>query len=115
MQTCNDKLSLISLLKKLNFNSITYGTGGGGFLSWTIRLLTITLQRLYLAPPNLVTSCFYLSDTFWNSFSKIDSPRGVAAVVFEMRRLEKFNIQFFLFPFKTMERQRGGGIGESTK
>ena len=31
----------------------------------------------------------------------------VAAVVFEMRRLEKLNIRIFLFHFKTMEMQRG--------
>ena len=31
----------------------------------------------------------------------------MAAVVFEMRRLEKLNIQIFLFCFKTMEMQRG--------
>ena len=49
---------------------------------------------------------FYLLDTFWQNFSKIDSPRGVAAVVFERRCLEKLNIiyiQFFLFCFETME------------
>ena len=44
----------------------------GGLLARTIRLLTITLQRLYLAPSNLVTFCFYLLDTFWQNFSKID-------------------------------------------
>ena len=45
------------------FNRITYGGGGrggggGGFLAQTIRLLTITLKRLYQAPPNLVTFVF---------------------------------------------------------
>ena len=42
----------------------------------------------------------------WQNFSKIDSPRGVAAVVFERRCLETLNIiyiQFFLFCFETME------------
>ena len=74
-------------------NPITLrGGGGGGGLAWTIRLLTITLKRLYLAPPNLVNFSFYLLDTFWQNFSKIDSPGGVAAVVFEMRHLEKLNI-----------------------
>ena len=51
-------------------NPITYG-GGKGFLAQTIRLLTITLKRLYLAPPNLVTLSFDLLDTF-----RYDSPGG---------------------------------------
>ena len=57
------------------FNPITYGEGGGGgggFLARTIRLLTITLKRLYQAPPNLVTFCFHLLNRFWQNFSKID-------------------------------------------
>ena len=58
-------------------NPITYGGGGGGFLARTIRLLTITLNPLYLAPPNLVTFSFYLLDTFWQNFGKIDSPGGL--------------------------------------
>ena len=59
-------------------------------LARTIRLLTITLKRLYLAPLNFVTFCVYVLDTFWHNFSKIDPPQGggVAAVVLEMRRLE---------------------------
>ena len=73
----------------------------------TITLLTITPKQLYLSPPNLVTFCFYLLDTFWQNFSKIDSPGGVAAVVFEMRRLEKLNIRILLLRFKTMEMQKG--------
>ena len=52
------------------------GGGGGGAFGQTIRLLAITLKRLYLAPPSLVTFSFYLLDTFWQNFSKIDSPRG---------------------------------------
>ena len=82
-----------------------------GFLAKTITLLTITLKWLYLTPQNLVTFCFYLLDTFWQNFSKIDSPRGVAAVVFERRCLEKLNIiyiQFFLFCFETMEMHTWG-------
>ena len=55
-------------------NPITYG---GGFLARTIRLSTTTLKRLYLAPPNLVTFCFYLLDTLWQNFSKIDLPGGL--------------------------------------
>ena len=58
------------------FNPITYG-GGGAFLARTIRLSTTTLKRLYLAPPNLVTFCFYLLDTLWQNFSKIDLPGGL--------------------------------------
>ena len=58
------------------FNPITCGGGGGGFLARTIRLLTITLRRLYLAPENLATFSFYLLDTFWQNFIKIDSPGG---------------------------------------
>ena len=86
-------------------NPITYGWGG--LFARTIRLSTTTLKRLYLAPPNLVTFCFYLLDTFWQNFSKIDSPGGVAAVVFEMRRQEKLNLRNFCFCLKTMEMQRG--------
>ena len=56
-----------------------------------------------------MTFRFYLLDTFWQDFSKIDSlvGGGVAAVVFKMRRLEKLNIQIFSFCFKTMEMHRG--------
>ena len=64
-----------SLKKIVNLNPITYV--GGGFLAWTIRLSTTILKRLYLVPPNLVTFCFYLLDTFWQNFSKIDSPGGL--------------------------------------
>ena len=75
-----------------------------GFLAKTIPLLTITLKWLYLTPSNLVAFCFYLLDTFWQNFSKIDSPRegggggGVAAVVFERGCLEKLSIckKFFV-------------------
>ena len=42
-----------------------------------IRLLTMTLIRLYLAPSNLVTFYLLLLDTFWQqNFSKINSPGG---------------------------------------
>ena len=53
-----------------HLNPITYG--GGGFLARTVRLSSTTLKRLYLAPPNLVTFCFYLLETFWQNFSNID-------------------------------------------
>ena len=76
----------------------------------TIRLSTTTPKRHYLAVPNLVTFCFYLLDTFWQNFSEIDhgggGGGGVAAVGFEMRRLEKLSIRSFFFPFKTMEMQK---------
>ena len=45
-------------------------------LAKTSTLLTITLKWLYLTPQNLVTFCFYLLDTSWQNFSKIDSPGG---------------------------------------
>ena len=60
-------------------NPVTYGGGlfgpdRGDLLACSIGLLTITLKRLYLAPPNLESFSFYPSDTFWQNFSKIDSP-----------------------------------------
>ena len=79
---------------------------GGGGLAQTIRLLSTTLKRLYLVPPNLVTFYFYLLDTFCRILAKLIH-QGVAAVVSEMRRLEKFSIRSFLLHFKTMEMQRG--------
>ena len=72
----NDIFSPAGVASQSYFNPITYG-GGGGFLARTIRLSTTTLKRLYPAPPNLVTFCFYLLDTFWQNFSKIDSPGGL--------------------------------------
>ena len=62
----------------VSVNPITYeGEGGAGFLVRTIRLLTITLKRFYLAPLNFVTFSFYLLDTFWQNFNKIDCPGGL--------------------------------------
>ena len=65
----------------------------GGFLAQTIRLLTITL----LAPPNLVTFSFHLLDTFWQNFSKIDSPGGRCSCFWNetSRKIEHMN--FFVF------------------
>ena len=40
-------------------------------------------------------------------FKRNRFPRGVAAVVFEMKRLEKLNIRSFLFRLKTMQMQKG--------
>ena len=53
-------------------------------MAHSIRLFTITLKRLNLEPPNLVTYSFYLSITFWQNFDEINS-QGVAAAVFDMR------------------------------
>ena len=39
---------------------------------------------------------FYLLDTFWQNLAK-SIHQGVAAFVFEMRRLEKLNIRIFCF------------------
>ena len=65
---------LICVINFLQFvlciNPTTFG--GGGFLARTIRLSTTTLKWLYLAAPTLVTFCFYLLDTFWQNFSKIN-------------------------------------------
>ena len=80
-----------SILYLNSFNPITYG-GRGGLLAWTIRLLTITLKQLNLAPPNLVTFTFNLLVTFLQNFKKFDLPWRVAASVFEMRCFEKLNI-----------------------
>ena len=62
----------------------------------TIRLLTITLKRLYLAPANLVT--YILAEFQQNRFT-----RGAATAVFEMRHLS----YEFLFCLKTTGMQRG--------
>ena len=72
---------------KTDFNPITYRRFWPGPL---IGLLTITLKRLYLDPQNLVTLCFYLLDTFWQSFSKIDSPEELLQLF--LKCLEKLNI-----------------------
>ena len=71
----------------------------------TIRLLTITLKPLYLAPPNLVPFCLIYQTHFGRILAKLIQ-QGVAAVVIELRRLEKSNLRNFLFCFKTMEMQR---------
>ena len=77
----NSRLSFNSKSKHeiVRFNPITYGwgVGGGGLLARTIRLLTITLKQLNLAPPNLVTFTFYLLVTFWQNFNKINLPGGL--------------------------------------
>ena len=59
----------------------------------TVRLLTITLKRLNLAPPNLVTFSFYLLDTFWQNFSQINSPGGCCSRFWNetSRKIEHMN------------------------
>ena len=86
-------------------NPITY-RGVGGFLAQTIRLLTITLKQLYLSPLNLVTFSFDLLDTFWQNFSKIESPGSCCSCFWNQisRKIEHMN---FLICLKTMEMQRG--------
>ena len=103
--------SVYFYMQTTKYEILTLQPIGGGFLARSIMLLTITLNRLYLAPPNLVTFCSYLLDTFWQNFSKIDSPGGAAAVVFEMRRLKKLNIIMnFLFRFNLKPWKCRGGI-----
>ena len=53
--------NVILFIIPYSINPITYVWGG---LAWTIRLLTVTLKRLNLAPPNLVTFNFYRLVTF---------------------------------------------------
>ena len=75
----------------------------------SIRLLTITLKRLYLAPPNLVTFSFYLLDTFWQNFSKIDSPGGCCSCFLKSDVSKNWTYEFFCFAWKTWQ-CRGGII-----
>ena len=74
----------------LHLNNITYG-GGGGLFGPDHQIINRNFET-DLAPPNLVTFCFYLLDTFWQNFSKNRFARGFAAVVFVMRHLEKLNL-----------------------
>ena len=64
---------------------------------------TITLKRLYLAPPNLAIFC-----EFGRILAK-SIHQGVAAVVFEMRRLKKLNKRIFCFTSKPWKCRGGGG------
>ena len=82
-------------------NRITYG---GGFLAHTIRLLTITLKRLYLALSNLVRFCFYLLD-FGRILAKSIHQEGCRSC-FLNETSRKIEHTIFLFRFKTMEMQR---------
>ena len=87
-------------------NPITYG-GGGGFLARTIRLSTTTLKRLYLAPPNLVTFCFYLLDTLWQNFSKIDLPGGLLQLFLKWDVSKNWTYEIFVFAWKQWKYRRG--------
>ena len=72
--------------KKMMFKPVTYGrgkAGGEGFLAQTIRLLTVTLRRLNLAHPNVVTCTFYLLGIFWQNLRKIDSPGGLLQLFYK--------------------------------
>ena len=89
------------------FNPITYGGGGGGFLARTIRLSTTTLKRLYLAPPNLVTFCFYLLDTLWQNFSKIDLPGGLLQLFLKWDVSKNWTYEIFVFAWKQWKYRRG--------
>ena len=75
-----------------------FGPDFSSLVARTIRLLTITLKRLHLALPNLVTFCFFfLLDTFWQKFNKIDSPWGLLQIFFnEMSRKNEHMIFFVL-------------------
>ena len=88
----------------VNFNPITYGWA---FLAQTIRLLTIILKRPSLAPPDLVTFCFYLSETFWQNFSKIDSPRGCCICFWNETSPKIEHINFFVL---LQNHRNAGGI-----
>ena len=59
-----------------SLNPITYGGRGLGFLARAIRLWTITLKRLYLAPPNLVTFNFLSVRHIWQNFLQNRFARG---------------------------------------
>ena len=70
--------------KRLLFDCLSKGStffgGEGGFQAQTIRLLIVTVERLDLAFPHLVTFSFSLIGTFCQNFNKIDSPgKGVTA------------------------------------
>ena len=88
--------------------------GGGGrgegrpLFGPDIRLLTITLKRFYLAPPNLVTFSFYLLDRNWKNLSKIDSPGGLLQLFLEILHLETCRTYDFSV-FLENHRNAGGG------
>ena len=88
-------------------NPITYGGGG---VAQIIRLLTVTLKRLYLAPPNLVTFVFIYYTHFGRILAKSIHQGGCCSSFWsEMSR--KIKPMKFLFCLKTMEMQWGEGVG----
>ena len=66
------KLALMFLL-----NPLTYKEGGGGLFIQDHQIIDNNSKTALPAPPNWVTFCFYLLNTFWQNFSKIDSPGGL--------------------------------------
>ena len=58
-----------------DFNPITYG--GGGFLARTIKIIDHNSKTALSSTSQLGDFCFYLLDTLWQNFSKIDSPGGL--------------------------------------
>ena len=86
----------------LMLNPITYGGGGGAF-GPDHQIIEQNPKTALSSTSELGDFYFYLLDTFWQNFCKIDSPGGCCSCFFVMRRLEKLNMQLFLFCFKTME------------
>ena len=93
-------------LTELIDNTLNPITGGSGFLARTIRLSTTTLKRLYLAPPNLVTFCFYLLDTFWQNFSEINSPGGLLQLFLKWDVLKNWAYEISCFASKPWKCRR---------
>ena len=80
-------------------------------LSMTESVARLDLQMVISSTSKLVDFLFLsVRHIFGRILAKsINQGGGVAAVVFEMKRLKKSNIQISLFRFKTMEMQKGGG------
>ena len=78
------------------FNPITYGGGGGGAFGWDHQIIDHNSKMAVSSTSKSGDFCFYLLDTFGRILGK-SIHQGVAAVVFEMRRLEKLNIRIFCF------------------
>ena len=94
-----------------SFNPITYrgrGGGGGGAFGPDHQIIDHNSKTAPSSTSKLADFLFLSIGHILAEFSQNRSiTRGVAAIVSEMRRLEKLNIQSFLFRFKTMEMQRG--------
>ena len=75
-ETHNEKdVTFYKLALMFFLNPITYGEGGGFILD--DQIIDHNSKTALLAPPNWVTFCFYLLNTFWQNISKIDSPGGL--------------------------------------